>query len=476
MKKVLLTLLLSLFAVTATAAPGDVIVKFKDKNLAPSLHAFGKKVAEVRAIGAEVWRPDNEDELGLLEELRKHPSIEWAELDLPVFTTAIPNDTRFPEMWAMNRPSDIDIDAPEAWDTSEGEGVVVAIIDTGCDITHPDLAANIWVNPNEVAGNGIDDDANGYIDDINGWDFYYNTPAVADTFGHGTHTAGTVGAVGNNNLGVIGVAPKAKLMILKGFAANGAGNLTALCNALIYSADMGAKISSNSWVTYGPTSQLLTNTINYCQEAGQLVVFAAANNGMDIDCAKLCPGVVVPQPASYTHPALLVVAASQADESMAGFSNYGIESVDLGAPGSSIISTYPTFKNSTGYNYSSGTSMACPHVAGAAALLLSNNPSLTAAQLKFVIMDRGDPTAAMAGRTVSGKRLNVNFWSTPLDVKKGNGWGKGGKPKPPGNPSITESGVASDTYDIQGRRVETEKENQLNFSKKYKRGKRVVIK
>lgn len=420
------------------SAPGDVIVKIRDSASAPSIAVFAQKVGEIPKLGVEIWRPNNGDELGLAAELALHSSIEWVELDLPAFTTAIPNDSRFSEMWGMHQANDIDIDAPEAWNTSQGEGVVVAIVDTGCEITHPDLAANIWVNPNEVPANGIDDDGNGYIDDIHGWDFFYNTPAVLDTFGHGTHTAGTVGAVGNNGLGVIGVAPRSKLMIIKGFAANGAGSLSALCNGLIYSVDNGAMISSNSWVTVGPTSQLLTNTITYCQNAGQLIVFAAANNGMDIDCAKTCPGVVVPQPASYDHPALLTVAATQINDTRAPFSNFGAISVDIGAPGTSILSTYPTFKNGAGYNYSSGTSMACPHVAGAAALLLSNNPTLTSAQLKFVIMEAGDPIPSMAGVTVSGKRLNIgNIWNTPVSV----GTTKVKIPK------------ASGFYDLQGRRI-----------------------
>lgn len=407
-----LALLLS--ALPAAAGPNDILVRFRGGGPPPELVERGRAVQRFAEIRAELWQIEG-DRRELLERLRRHPRIEYAEPDVPVYLDGIPNDPRFGDQWGLHNTgqsgglADADIDAPEAWEVSTGGNAVVAIVDTGAEITHPDLAPNLWVNPGEVAGNGVDDDANGYVDDIHGWDFFYNTAAVQDTFGHGTHTAGTVGAVTGNALGVAGVCPQVRLMILKGFNAAGGGFTSTLINCLLYSARMGARISSNSWVslTSQPVIQSLYDAITFCENAGQLVVFAAANNGMDVDCARACPGVTLPHPMIYPHAALLTVAATDRRDLLATFSNYGVTSCDLAAPGVSVVSTYPTFKSGGGYQTSSGTSMACPHVAGAAAVLLGRDPTMTTAQLKAALMSSTDLLPALAGKTVSGGRLNL---------------------------------------------------------------------
>lgn len=439
---------LTLMPGLAIAGPDDILVRFRG-GPPTDLTGRARPIQRFAEIGAELWRVDG-DRLELLERLRRHPLIEYAEPDVPVYLEDIPNDPRFGEQWGFHNTgqsgglADADIDAPEAWDMFTGSDVVVAVIDTGAELTHPDLAANIWTNPGEVAGNGIDDDANGYVDDIHGWDFFYNTAAVQDTFGHGTHTAGTVGAITGNGIGVAGTCPQVRLMILKGFNGQGAGYTSGLVNCLLYSARMGAKISSNSWVaqTGQPVIQSLYDAITFCENAGQLVVFAAANSGMDVDCARTCPGVTLPHPMIYPHAALLTVAATDRNDRLASFSNYGVVSCDLAAPGVSVLSTYPTFKGTGGgYQTFSGTSMACPHVAGAAALVLGRNPTLTSAQLKFVLMSATDPLPALSGKCVTGGRLNIgNVWASPLAV--GDHSDDDEVPVPP---------VRRQSFDIQGR-------------------------
>lgn len=353
------------------------------------------------------------DEQKLLRELKSDPNIEYAEPNYIVSIDAIPNDPSFSELYGLHNTGqfqflvDADIDAPEAWDTNTGNrNVIVAVIDTGVDYTHEDLAANMWTNTNEVV-NGIDDDENGFIDDVKGWDFINHDNNPMDDNGHGTHVSGTIGAVGNNGIGVVGVNWQVKIMPLKFGSANGFGTNADAISAIQYAILMGADIMSNSWGS-GAFSQSLKDAVTAANNAGILFVAGAGNGnpGTDNDINAFYP-------ASYDVPNVISVAATDYNDAKAGFSNYGANTVHLGAPGVNIYSTVPN----NGYGYKSGTSMATPHVAGAAALLLSSNPALSQLDLKNKILIASDPIISMQGKTISGGRLNVfNFFENDANA------------------------------------------------------------
>ncbi len=314
----------------------------------------------------------------------------------------IPNDTSFSSTWGLHNTGqsggtiDADIDAPEAWSITTGSSsVVVAVLDTGVDYTHPDLAANIWSNAGEIAGNGIDDDGNGYVDDIRGWDFVNNDNNPMDDHSHGTHVAGTIAAVGNNGIGVAGIAWNARIMPLKVGDASGSVNSGRVVAALDYAIRMGASVSNNS---YGDVySSALYDAIAAAGDAGHIYVASANNNGADND--------VLPtnHPSSYDLPNIVAVAATDHNDNRPSWSNYGATTVDLGAPGASIYSTWL----GGGYGNKSGTSMAAPHVTGTVALVQSVRPDWSYSQVISAILTTVDPVASMAGKTVSGGRLNA---------------------------------------------------------------------
>lgn len=336
-----------------------------------------------------------------LRRLQANSSVLYAEPNYIVTAAAIPNDPRFPELYGLNNTgqtgglNDADIDAVEAWDIQTGGRVVVAVIDTGLDYNHEDIVGNVWVNTGEIANNGIDDDNNGYIDDIRGWDFVNNDNNPFDDNDHGTHVSGTIAAVGNNGIGVSGVNWSAQIMPLKFLSARGSGTTADAISALDYAVMMGARISNNSWGG-GAFSQALFDTIAAAQSAGHLFVAAAGNDGVNTD-------VTPSYPASYDLDNIVSVAATDDNDALASFSNFGAVSVDLGAPGVSILSTTP----GNTYSSFSGTSMATPHVSGSAALLLSEDPSLSLVGLKSALLDNVDLLASLAGITVTGGRLNL---------------------------------------------------------------------
>ncbi|MEG3960330.1 S8 family peptidase [Microcoleus sp. herbarium2] len=320
----------------------------------------------------------------------------------PQITT--PNDPAYPLLWGLNNTGqsggtpDADIDAPEAWDIQTGNpNTVIGVLDTGVDYNHPDLVDNIWTNPGETAGDGIDNDNNGYIDDVRGWDFAYNDNNPSDVDGHGTHVSGTIAGKGNNSVGVTGVAWNAKIMPLKFLNDSGSGNISDAILALNYATAKGVKLTNNSWAG-GGYSQGLYDAINTAGQQGALFIAAASNDyGNNNDIAPVYP-------ASYNLSNIISVASTTNTDGLSSFSNYGLTSVDLGAPGSDIYSTTP------GGNYAtySGTSMASPHVSGGAALVWSENPTWTAQQVKNRLLETTDPISALSGRTVSGGRLNIN--------------------------------------------------------------------
>ena len=333
--------------------------------------------------------------------LAAQPGVVDVEPDLPLRIDRIPNDSRFSFLYGLNNNgqtggvADADIDAPEAWDLATGGDVLVAVIDTGVDYTHPDLAANIWTNPGEIPGNGVDDDGNGFVDDVHGYDFANGDPDPRDDNNHGTHVAGIIAAVGDNGQGVVGVNWRARIMALKFMDANGRGSTSAAIQALDYAVRMGARVSNNSWGG-GGFSRALRDAIAAAGRAGHLFVAAAGNDGVNADRSPHYP-------SGYTLDNIVSVAATDDADRLARFSNYGAASVDLGAPGVSIESTL----RGNRYGSLSGTSMATPYVTGAAALLLAANPGLTVAQLKAALLDNVDPIAALRGRSLTGGRLNL---------------------------------------------------------------------
>ncbi len=350
--------------------------------------------------------PEGVSVLNALVSLNQTANVLYAEPNYKLKLTVIPNDTRFSQLWGMNNTGqtggtiDADIDAPEAWDMHKGSSsVIVAVTDTGVDYTHPDLAANMWVNPGEVSGNGIDDDGDGYIDDVYGCDTGDNDGDPMDdcndptVVGHGTHVSGTIGAVGNNARGVAGVCWDVSIMAVKSADANGILWLDAAIQGIQYATSKHVDVINASWGSYS-YSQPLYDAIKAAGDAGILFVAAAANDNLNNDAVPFYP-------SSYNLDNIIAVMATTDTDQKAGFSNYGLISVDLGAPGSSILSTIP----GGNYGYKSGTSMATPHVVGACALLWAADPSLTYSQLKSILLDTVDPT--LPGRCVSGGRLDV---------------------------------------------------------------------
>jgi subtilisin family serine protease/Ca2+-binding RTX toxin-like protein len=390
-------------------ASNKLIVKFNDTiNIAQAneiKNTLGVvKTDTIKLTGAQIWTLSGKTSVETaLATYKNSPTFEYIEPDYIVTTAAtFPNDPGFPQLWGLHNTGqgggtpDADIDAPEAWDIQTGNpNLVIGVIDTGVDYNHPDLVGNIWTNSGEIANDGIDNDNNGYIDDIRGWDFAYNDNNPMDVQGHGTHVSGTIAGKGNNGVGVTGVAWNAKIMPLKFLNDQGSGTLSAAILAINYATAKGVKLTNNSWGG-GGYSQALYDAINAAGQQGALFIAAAGNDSKNTD-------ITPAYPASYNLANIISVASTTRTDSLSYFSNYGLTSVDLGAPGSDIYSTLPN----NSYGTYSGTSMASPHVAGAAALVWSQNPTWTAQQVKNTLMNTGDSIAALAGKTVSGKRLNV---------------------------------------------------------------------
>lgn len=329
--------------------------------------------------------------------------VKFAELDILGSIQLTPNDTNYNQMFALNNTgqtggtADADMDAPEAWDLATGTGsVVVADLDTGTQLDHPDLIQNIWVNPGEIAGNAVDDDNNGFVDDINGWDFVNNDNDPSDDNGHGTHTAGTIGARGNNGQGVTGVIWNTKIMTLKVFNAGGGGAQSNAIAALNYAVAKGVKVSNNSYQFGTAFSNAFFTAISNARTQGHIFVAAAGNFAQDND-------VVLLKPASYDLDNIISVAATTHTDDLASFSSYGATTVDIGAPGENILSTVM----GSGYGLNSGTSMATPQVAGAVALVKDRFPGLTYDDVITKIYNAVDLIPSMTTKVKTNGRLNL---------------------------------------------------------------------
>ncbi len=333
-----------------------------------------------------------------------------------------PRDPEFINLWGLsnlgqNSPGGVegspraDIGVLEAWKITPGKrDIVVAVIDTGIDYLHPDLKDNIWTNEQELKGSlGVDDDGNGYIDDVYGWDFIAAQNATAhpggqpgdneplDDNGHGTHCAGTIAAIKDNNLGVVGVAPNVRVMALKAFDDQGQSSGVDTFRAIRYGMEKKAQVLSNSWGTRANT-RLIESAVKKANEQGVVFVAAAGNAGKNTDRSPVYP-------ANYDVPNIISVGASDNNDRPAVFSNFGESSVDVFAPGVNILSTIPTTLARRPYGVASGTSMATPHVAGVVALLLSADGNLRGqpAAVKDRLIRSAEQSPGLIGKSVGGR-------------------------------------------------------------------------
>lgn len=425
--------------------PGEVIVEFRRQLPAGAQERIARSVdGQVRHLipglnQQVVTLSSSVDPLAASERLSASPGViaaepNWIYEPLEV----IPNDPAFDDQWGLSNTgqthaiadpppassqgvADADADVSDAWSVTQGSPeTVIAILDTGVDLSHPDLSPNLWVNTGETAANGIDDDGNGYVDDIDGYDFLSNDPSPQDNaVGHGSHVAGIAAAAANNAIGGAGVCPACKLMILRAGSDNGFP-FDATLEAIVYAVENGADIINMS--LGGPIwSKLLRKALASAGDNGVLVVAAAGNSARDNDVLYYLPGgdpFAPDYPASYDLPNIISVAASNdldrygyltgCDLTGGGaecsFTNWGHTSVDLAAPGVDILSTYV----SGGYATLTGSSMSAPFVSGVAGLVLSQNPSYTPLQVKNAILNAVDhPQDLAGGFTVTSGRLNA---------------------------------------------------------------------
>lgn len=418
--------------------PGQLIIKYKTSNHGSRLSQDvlnliqATVVEEIRTGAIEMANARKggqsgdillvESKIGTMEaieRLRAMPEIEYAEPNWIYQHMATSNDPYFTDgkLWGMSAGGNqFGSQANQAWASNKlgSNTVYIGIIDEGYMYTHVDLAANAGVNPGEIDGNGIDDDGNGLIDDVYGWDFDGNNNTVFDGVSddHGTHVAGTIGAVGGNGTGVAGVVWNVKMLGAKFLGSRGGTTANAI-KSVDYFTDFKTRnglnivATNNSWGG-GGYSQALKDAIDRAGAADILFIAAAGNSGTNNDATASYP-------SGYTSANIIAVASIMNTGALSSFSQYGANTVDIGAPGSGIWSTVPVAsgkgKNATiasGYASYNGTSMATPHVTGAAALYASENTGATAAQIKAAILGSATATPSLAGKTVTGGRLNVS--------------------------------------------------------------------
>lgn len=408
------------FGIAPNRLSGAVLVRFRPEysSVRGAVHAeIGAEVlSTIPEIGVEQVRGTRgQSARQLIDVYSERPEVEFAEENGAVSLQAAPNDPLFPNAWDLNNTGqasgtpDADIDATDAWDLVTGGATLVAVLDSGVDYRHPDLIDNIWTNPGEIPDNGIDDDGNEFIDDVHGWNFLDHNNDPMDFRYHGTHVSGIFAAVGNNGRGLAGINWTAKILPVKFFRANAEGSFAEAAQAILYASQMGARVSNNSW-GISSVSQTIEAALKVAYQRGMLFVTSAGNEGRDNE------GPQTHYPCVSSAPNVICVAATDRNDRKAEFSNWGAHTVHLGAPGVDILSTtltacFPEFQGKcdpSGYKALSGTSMAAPHVAGAAALLLSKYPNLTVDQLKKVLLDTVDPLPSLKGITVTGGRLNIH--------------------------------------------------------------------
>jgi subtilisin family serine protease len=372
----------------------------------PLINAVGIKVPV-----AEV-APAGEPRAELLATLNEN--VELIEPNFLYFKDDSAPDPLMSQMWFLDK-----IQAKQAWDIrNESPNIVVAVVDTGVFMDHEDLRGNIWTNPSEKNGTpNKDDDNNGFIDDVHGFDFFNNDPDPSPEFvqaesefeAHGTHVSGTIGALGNNGKGIVGITRRVQIMPLKFLGGPvGSGSTIDAISAIDYAVRNGARIINASWGG-GGQSVALQRAIERANSAGVLFV-AAAGNG-DPDGIGDDNDVTPHFPSSYPVENVVAVSATKQTDELTVFSNFGLVSVDLAAPGAAILSTVPGGTNpqqpTSGYASFNGTSMATPVVSGSAALLMAEFPQLTHLEIRKLLLNTADPVSSLSGKIATGGRLNL---------------------------------------------------------------------
>lgn len=411
--------------------PGQVLVKFRDQVDATGLsqdygakllHQFAIPTAIAASFGgslALLQMPDGISSAQAIAALGHDPRVEYADTNDIVHACGptFPNDLD-DRQWGLHNPEGPDIEAPEAWSISTGstQGPIVAVLDSGIDYSHSELAANMWVNPQET-DNDLDDDGNGLVDDIHGANFVADSGDPMDDWNHGTHVAGVIAAKGDNHGGIVGVNWQARLMAVKFLGGSGGGTIADAVRAVLYATEKGARITNNSW-SGTKHNQAMEDAL---RASPALHICAAGNDGYDNDQRPVYP-------ASYELDNVVSVAAHDREDRLASFSNRGERSVDLAAPGVDIYSTIPG-----GYDSLSGTSMAAPFVTGVAALIAARYPEADNQAIVNRLMTGVEPMPRYHDRLVSGGRLNA---ARALEVDEQ-------APDPPADFRVTTSGARS---------------------------------
>lgn len=388
--------------------PGRILVKPKaGRNLSAFNASRGLRVlAEVPDPELKVIEVQPGQEAEAISEFQRSGEVEFAEPDYILRAFRIPNDPSYLDgsLWGLHNTGQdgglagADLGAELAWDVVDGApDVIVAVVDSGIRYTHEDLADNMWVNSGEIPRNRLDDDGNGVIDDVHGVNAYNDTGDPRDSVGHGTHVAGIIGAVGNNQKGTVGVAWKVKLMACRFMDRFGEGTTSDAVRCIDYARRNGAHIINASWGGAG-FSQALRNAIRRARDAGIIFVVAAGNEAIDLDSDPSYP-------ASYAVENVVTVAATTRNDVLADYSNIGAETVLLAAPGSDIYSTWDSSDRS--YSTESGTSMATPYVAGVFALVKAHFPNETYSQLIQRVADAVVPVPGLEGLCATGGRVNL---------------------------------------------------------------------
>ncbi len=386
------------------------IVKYKNVNALKSsgkpIHEYQVSAMKLTSIAGDLYslriKGSVQEKAKMLAVVAAESDVDYVEPDYPIDpipqtpSAVMPDDPYFSKQWFHST-----LNSLAAWQVNEGsEEIVAAVVDTGVDYSHPDLAENMWINKDEIANNGKDDDGNGYIDDVYGWNFAVNNndPRSSSKSPHGSHVAGLIGARGNNHVGVVGVAPKAKLMALKFMDDSGAGITSNAVRAIDYAINKKVFLINNSWGS-NRYSRTLSDAITRAANAG-ILFFAAAGNGnkgfgYNIDSTPWYP-------ASYPQWNVFSVAATTSGDRLTDFSNFSKNKVDVAAPGYAI---YSTVSGST-YQMMSGTSMATPIVSGLAVLIKAANPDLDPAQILNLIRESSDKLPALQDKVRAGGRVD----------------------------------------------------------------------
>lgn len=397
---------------------GELLVKFKSGIVAASSTKTHQLIGATLIDRFEII-PNLElvrlnDNLTVKEAIIRYfndPTVEYAEPNYLRKVSLLPNDQYFHQQWALHNTGNFasgtagaDIKAVQAWDIHTGNGaIVIAVLDTGIDYNHPDLSDNIWLNSAEIPTNGQDDDGNGLIDDWRGWNFVNNNNNPLDDNGHGTLVSGIIGAKGNNYIGIAGIMWNVRIMPLKFLNKNGEGTIADEIKAIQYAIFKGVKIINASY-SGSVFSQAEYEAIAMANSVGVLFMAAAGNGGNDGigDNNDFLPVY----PANYGLPNIISVAATDQNDRRATFSNFGLKTVHVAAPGVFVISTVPTSLFPSAYAFSSGTSVATPHVSGLAGLLYSYYDHFTYSQIKETILRYVDILPTLSGWTQTGGRIN----------------------------------------------------------------------